>query len=259
MPKDFWQPQSIVEILALTVLFYFILNFVRGTRAASVLKGLVFFFVVAFIGVMHIADVFQLYRIKQMLQWLLAGSSIALIVIFAPEMRRALAGLSRSSLLSPLVTPAPEKVVRILVDAARLLSKNRIGMLVAIEREIGLGEYIEQGVVLNADLSVDFLQALFHPGAPLHDGAVILQGGRVAAAGCLFPLSDNPAISTALGTRHRAAIGISENSDAVAVVVSEETGRISVATAGRITLDLSPETLEQTLRELYVRSPRKLA
>ena len=129
-------------------------------------------------------------------------------------------------------------------------------MLVAIEREVGLGEYVEQGVPINGDVTHELLETIFYPGSALHDGAVVIQTDQIAAAGCLFPLTDDPAISKSTGTRHRAAIGISEQTDAVTVIVSEETGRISITVGGKIRTDLTPEQLEQALRELMMRAER---
>jgi diadenylate cyclase len=142
------------------------------------------------------------------------------------------------------------------VNAAVKLSKNRIGALIAIERDVGLGEYVENGQRLDAALSSELLETIFYPGNALHDGAVIIQHDRAAAAACLFPLSEDPTLSRTMGTRHRAAIGISEETDAIAIVVSEETGRISVCAHGKITSDLTRESLEKSLRELYTRSDR---
>jgi diadenylate cyclase len=248
--SQFQQPRTWVEILVLAVTFYFILNFIRGTRGAGILKGIVFFFVVAFLGFMYLADVAQLVHIKSMLQWLLSISALALLIIFAPEIRRALSHLAQSPLLSPLLREQSSRVVEELANAAVKLSKNRIGALVAIERDVGLGEYIENGCRIDAQLTSELLETIFYPGSALHDGAVILQHDRVAAAGCLFPLTDDTSLSKSMGTRHRAALGISEDTDAVALVVSEETGRISVAVNGKLTGDLNRESRAQLLGEL---------
>jgi len=247
---QFRETRTWVEILVLAVTFYFILNFIRGTRGAGILKGIVFFFIVAFLGFMYLADVAQLVHIKSMLQWLLSISALALLIIFAPEIRRALSHLARSPLLSPLLREQSSRVVEELSNAAIKLSKNRIGALIAIERDVGLGEYIENGCRIDAQLTSELLETLFYPGSALHDGAVILQHDRVAAAGCLFPLTDDTTLSKSMGTRHRAALGISEDTDGVALVVSEETGRISVAVNGKLTGDLTRESLAKLLTEL---------
>jgi diadenylate cyclase len=183
---------------------------------------------------------------------------VALIILFAPELRRGLSHLAQSPFLSPLLRGQSGNVVNELVGAAVKLSKNRIGALVAIERDVGLGEYVENGCRIDAALTSELLETLFYPGSALHDGAVILQHERVAAAGCLLPLTDDTTLSKSMGTRHRAAIGISEETDAVALVVSEETGRISVAVNGKLTTDLDREGLEKLLNELYARADRAM-
>lgn len=252
---------SWIEIAVLAVMFYTILTFMRGTRGAGIVKGITFLFGVAFIGVMYLAEVLDLRHIREMLHWFLGWVALGLVVIFAPEIRRGLAHLAQTPLLSPLLRGPSTPVVDQLVEAAVKLSRNRIGAFVAIERNVGLGEYVENGVRLDAALSSELLEAIFYPGSALHDGAVILQHDRVAAAGCLLPLTDDPSLSKSMGTRHRAAIGISEESDAVALVVSEETGRISVIVDGKLTGELTGETLRAKLLDLLSRgeppSPKK--
>ncbi len=248
--------RSWIEIAVLAITYYFILNFIRGTRGAGILKGVVFLFIVAFLGAMYLTELLRLDHIRQMLTWLLSGSALALIVIFAPELRRGLSLLAEMPLLSPLLRGQSSRVVDELVAAAVKLSKSRIGALVAIERDVGLGEYVENGCRLDAALTGELLETIFYPGSALHDGAVILQHDRVAAAACLLPLTDDTTLSRSLGTRHRAAIGISEETDAVALVVSEETGRISVAVDGKLHTDLTRESLEKLLRDLHSRSDR---
>ena len=249
-------PRSIVELLLLAAAYFALLASIRGTRGAGILKGAVFVVIVAFIGMMWFADWAGLDRIKLLLQFILAGSFIALLVIFAPEMRRGLLRVAQAPLLAPLFHGPSLKTVDELVNAAVKLSKNRIGALIAIEREVGLGEYVDNGQKIDASISSDLLESIFYPGNPLHDGAVVIQHDRVAAAACLFPLSEDPSLSRTMGTRHRAAIGISEDTDAFVVVVSEETGRISVGVQGKITSDLTRESLAKILNDLYTRSGR---
>lgn len=256
MIEELKQPRSWIEIAALAVVYYFILHFVRGTRGAGILKGVVFLFIVAFLGAMYLTEILELHHIRALLTWLLSVSALALMVIFAPELRRGLSHLAQSRLLSPLLREHSNRVVDDLVSAAVKLSKNRIGALVAIERDVGLGEYIENGCRVDASLTSELLETIFYPGSALHDGAVVLQHDRVAAAGCLLPLTDDTSLSKSLGTRHRAAIGISEETDAVALVVSEETGRISLAVNGKLTSDLTRESLQKVLGELYTRGNR---
>ncbi len=249
-----WRPFAEIAILATG--YFFILSAIRGTRGAAMLKGLVFVVVVAFIGAMWASDKLGLERIKQMLQWLLSGSFVALVIIFTPEMRRALLRLAQSPLLSPLLHGPSLQMVDELVNTVVKLSKNRIGALIAVERENGLGEYIEKGQRLDAVMTGELIESLFYPGSALHDGAVIVQHDRIAAAGCLLPLTDNPALSKSMGTRHRAAIGLSEETDAIVIVVSEESGKISLCVEGKMKSDLTRENLEKELRDLYTRSER---
>jgi len=256
MIEEFRKPQSWTEILILTVAFYFILGAVRGTRGAGILKGIVFLFITTFLGALFLAERLHLENIQRMLTWLLSGSAIAIIVLFAPELRRGLSLLAQSRILSPFLRGQSSGIVDELANAAVKLSKNRIGALVAIERDIGLGEYVEHGVRIDAALTSELLEALFYPGSALHDGAVIVQHDRVAAAGCLLPLTDDTSLSKSMGTRHRAGIGISEETDAIALIVSEETGRISVAVKGKLNSDLTRESLAKALTDLYSRSDR---
>jgi diadenylate cyclase len=253
MIEQFRHLNAWVEILVLAVAYYIVLTFIRGTRGAPVLKGLVVVFIVAFLGAMYLADVLALPHLKQLLQWLLSGSAIALLIIFAPELRRAMQHVAQSPLLSPLLRPASVAVVDEIASAAVKLSKSHIGALVAIERDVGLTDIIEKGCRIDAALTSELLETIFFPGSALHDGAVVVRGDRVAAAGCLFPLTDDSSLSKSMGTRHRAALGISEETDAVAVVVSEETGRISIAVDGKLTGDLSREQLITLLSELASR------
>ncbi len=250
------RPGSLVQIAVLSVLFYVVLSFVRGTRGANILKALLFLFGLSFLGLMVMADFFGLDELKTLLTWLLNGSAIALIIIFAPELRRGLSRIAQSPLLSPLLRGQSGEVVDELVNAAVKLSKNRIGALVAIERDVALGDIVENGVKIDAALTSELLETLFYPGSALHDGAVVVQHDRVAAAACLFPLTDDPTLSKSMGTRHRAALGLSEETDAIALIVSEETGRISVAVKGKLTGDLNRESLQKLLNELYAKRDR---
>jgi diadenylate cyclase len=193
----------------------------------------------------------------EMVEWLLTTMlpyiAIALIILFQPEIRRALSRLGRNVSLMKFASHNPKAMHDDIVMAAEYFSQNRIGALMVVERQAGLRTYIESGIPLDAKLSYDLLVAIFRPGSPLHDGAVIVEGSRVAAAGCFLPLSLNPQISKQLGTRHRAAIGVTEDSDAVVVLVSEETGSISIASAGVIDTNLAPEDLSDRLSEMFSR------
>jgi diadenylate cyclase len=193
----------------------------------------------------------------EMVEWLLTTMlpyvAIALIILFQPEIRRALSRVGRNLSMMNFASRNPKGTYDDIVMAAEFFSQNRIGALIVVERQAGLRTYIESGIPLDAKLSYDLLVSIFRTGSPLHDGAVIIEGSRVAAAGCFLPLSLNPLISKQLGTRHRAAIGITEDSDCLVVLVSEETGSISVASAGTIETGLSPEDLSDRLREMVSR------
>ena len=238
---------SILDIVLVAILIYQFLSLVRGTRAAPMLVG------VATLGLaFYFARLGELRTLNWLLSTLLPYVVFALIVVFQSEIRHALANLgSRISLMRSSSSVAD--VYDDIVLAANLFSQNQTGALIVIEREIGLRTYIESGVALDARLSYDLLATVFRPSAPLHDGAVIVQRDRIAAAACFLPLSMNPVLSTQLGTRHRAGIGITEETDAVAVIISEETGTISMAVAGSIERDLTVERLRERLSHLLRR------
>ena len=238
---------SILDILLVAILIYQFLVLVRGTRAAPMLVG------VATLGLaFYFARLGDLRTLNWLLSTLLPFVVFALIVVFQSEIRHALANLgSRISLMRSSSSVAD--VYDDIVLAANLFSQNQTGALIVIEREIGLRTYIESGVSLDARLSYDLLATIFRPSAPLHDGAVIVQRDRIAAAACFLPLSMNPVLSTQLGTRHRAAIGITEETDAVAVIISEETGMISMAVSGSIERELTVERLRERLSHLLSR------
>jgi diadenylate cyclase len=238
---------SILDIVLVAILIYQFLVLVRGTRAAPMLVG------VAALGLaFYFARLGELRTLNWLLSTLLPYVVFALIVVFQSEIRHALANLgSRISLMRSSSSVAD--VYDDIVLAANLFSQNQTGALIVIEREIGLRTYIESGVALDARLSYDLLATVFRPSAPLHDGAVIVQRDRIAAAACFLPLSMNPVLSTQLGTRHRAAIGITEETDAVAIIVSEETGTISMAVAGSIERELTVERLRERLSALLRR------
>src|SRR5436189_6317420 len=232
---------SVIDIILVAIVIYEFLALIRGTRAALIL-----------IGVSIIALAFYFSRVGELvtLNWLISRvlpyAVFALIVIFAPEIRQALARLGRRLTLARSAGAAADAYDDI-VMAANLFSQNQTGALIIIEREIGLRTYIESGVPLDAHLSYDLLATIFRPSAPLHDGAVIVQKDRIAAAACFLPLSMNPVLSTQLGTRHRAGIGVTEETDAIAVIVSEESGAISLAVGGHIERDLTVEQLRERL------------
>jgi diadenylate cyclase len=240
--------RSALDILIVAILIYYLLKLLRGTRAVQMLVA--------------IALLMLFYRGArwarlEMVEWLLTTMlpyiAITLIILFQPEIRRALSRFGRNLSLVRFASHNPKASHDDIVMAAEYFSLNRIGALMVVERQAGLRTYIESGIPLDAKLSYDLLLSIFRPGSPLHDGAVIIEGSRVAAAGCFLPLSLNPLISKQLGTRHRAAIGVTEDSDAIVVLVSEETGSISLASGGSIETNLIPEDLSDRLTDMFSR------
>jgi diadenylate cyclase len=232
---------TVLDILLVALIIYQVLVMIRGTRAAPMLAGL---------GALALA--FYLARVGELstLNWLVSKLApyvvFALIVVFQSEIRHVLADVGRR--LSFMRGSASEgDSYDDIVLAANLFSQHQTGALIVIEREIGLRTYVESGVPMDARLSYDLLATIFRPSAPLHDGAVIIQKDRIAAAACFLPLSMNPVLSTQMGTRHRAGIGITEETDAVAVIVSEETGAISMAVGGKVERDLTVDQLRARL------------
>lgn len=240
--------RSALDIFIIAFLIYYSLKLLRGTRAMQMLVA-----VALLIALYEAARWAQFEMVEWLLDSLLPYVAIALIVLFQPEIRRALDRFGRNLLFSRFSSSTPISSFDDVVLAAGYFSQNRIGALITFEREVGLRTYIESGIPLDANLSYDLLLAIFRPGSPLHDGAVIVQDTRIAAAACFLPLSLNPAISNQLGTRHRAAIGVTEESDAVVVLVSEQTGAISLAVGGAIELAITVEQLSDRLDSLFKR------
>ena len=235
-----------VEIAILWLVIYGILLFIKGTRAVQLLKGLI---VVALLFVA--AQKLGLGAVSWILSKILALSVIGFLIIFQPEIRRGLARIGQFGVFA-----TKEQIVDKIVKAVAWLSERKIGAIIAVEREVGLGSYIESGVSIDSKVNSDLLITIFTPNSPLHDGGVVIQLDRVVAAGCLFPLAEESHLARQLGTRHRAAIGLTEESDAVVVVVSEETGAISVIVGGKLTRDLSRETLTTLLSNLLYKQRR---
>ncbi|HXO20605.1 MAG TPA: diadenylate cyclase CdaA [Thermoanaerobaculia bacterium] len=236
-----------IDILAVAVVIYNLLLLIRGTRAVQIILGIVF------VGVLHYAaQLADLPTLQWLLESLLIVLPFAIIVLFQQEIRRALANFGRNPLWGLAKQQAVESTFGEIVLAATTLSSRRIGALIVIERLQGLRNYIENGIVLDAALSYDLLINIFTPDTPLHDGAVIVQDDRIAAAACFLPLTPNPELSKEFGTRHRAALGMTEETDAVAVVISEETGMISVAFDGEMIRDLDGKSLRNTLYKYLI-------
>lgn len=232
---------DIIDILIVSYVFYKLIMLVRGTRAVQLLKGI---FVV--IAAWALSIWFNLYTLQWLMNHMFTFGVLALIIIFQPELRRALEQIGRGRLFTRASADEDEeyrKYLEEVIKACNYLSKRRIGALIVFERETGLNEFIESGTPLHSNISSELMINVFTPNAPLHDGAVIIRKNVIMAAGCYLPLSENPFISRELGTRHRAAIGMSEVSDALAIVVSEETGKISLAMNGQIVRDIKEESL----------------
>jgi diadenylate cyclase len=238
---------AVIDILLVAVIIYEFLVLIKGTRAAFMLVG-----VAALALAFYLLQLGGLPTVNWLASTLLPYTVFGLIVVFATEIRQALARLGRKLTLSRAALAEADAYDDIVL-AANLFSQNQTGALIVIEREVGLRTYIESGVALDAHLSYDLLATIFRPSAPLHDGAVIVQRDRIAAAACFLPLSMNPVLSTQLGTRHRAGIGVTEETDAIAVIVSEETGAISLAVAGNIERDITVEQLRDRLGALLRR------
>jgi diadenylate cyclase len=243
-------PSNLSEVLILAILLFGLLTFLRGTRGEGMLKSLGFFLAVGFIVLRGLAQEFELVRLTLVLDAIFQASVIALVVIFQPELRRGLALKIGEKWFASSV-PEQQVLEEIASTAARL-AKSKVGALIAIERKDSLKTFVGTGTVLDGQVNSTVLATIFFPGTALHDGAVIIQNGRLAAAGCFLPLTDNPDINKQLGTRHRAAIGLSEESDALVVVVSEETGIISLAEGGRLHRELDRDSLLQLLKDLYL-------
>jgi diadenylate cyclase len=247
-----------IDILIVAFVLYRMLLLIRGTRAVQLLKGVIVILVATMLS-----SVLHLQALNWLLNKIITIGLFAIPVVFQPELRRALEQLGRGGFFSfsfgTSDAPDMRQVVAEVVKAAQVLAKNRIGALIVIERSTGLSEYIETGTAIEALVSAELLIHTFIPGTPLHDGAVIVRGARLVAAGCFLPLTDDTRLDKQLGTRHRAGIGITEQSDAVAVIVSEETGQISVAVDGTLRRNLGEHALHETLEHLVVRRrPRAL-
>jgi len=233
-------PANVIDILVVAFLIYQALMIVKGTRAGHIVIG-----ILIMVAVYGIAVYTGLEALRSLLSVIVPYLALAVIILFQSEIRRTLARLGRKRWFARGYQ-RPEFTEDILI-AVRRLAADRIGALIVIERDIGLRTFIESGVRLDAALSSEMLLAIFHPGAALHDGAVIVQRDKIAAAACFLPLAVGPTVSPGLGTRHRAALGITEETDCLSLVVSEETGRISVAAAGVLALGLSLREIDERI------------
>jgi diadenylate cyclase len=256
---DIWGSlANIVDIILVWYVIYKLINLIKGTKAVQLMKGIFVILLVKFIS-----DKLGFNTLSWIMENVITWGFLAIIIIFQPELRRALEQLGRGKFFSRSGTQEEdeqEKVVEAIVKATEYMAKRRIGALISIERETGLSDYIETGILLNSKISSELLINIFIPNTPLHDGAVIIQKNLVAAAACYLPLSESPFISKELGTRHRAALGISEVTDSVTVIVSEETGNISLTKNGELHRGLSLEAFREMLEaELITKNKVKPA
>ncbi len=245
--------RAVLEIVVLSYLAYQLIVVLRGTRAAPIVLGLALLG-----GVYYVSGAMGLEMVHRLIGSLAPYTIIALIVIFQPEIRRALRQFALQFLPSGRRKKAFHEYEDVVLAVGHL-SQQHVGVLIVLERETGLGTFVQSGVALDAHLSTDLLESIFDRGSPLHDGAVIIRRGRIAAAACFLPLTTNPGQISSLGTRHRAAIGISEEGDCLAIVVSEADGQVSVAAAGSIERDVTLDRLRERLIESFgpvVSSPR---
>ncbi|MBF6613941.1 MAG: TIGR00159 family protein [Chloroflexi bacterium] len=242
---------TLLDLAAVTLIFYWFLAVVQGTRAVQLVRGIIILWLASAL----LSTLFQLTT----LTWLIRNSGLALLVaipiVFQPELRRALEQLGRTGTWFNRDLFGGRAAVETMIDevaaACAFLARQKHGALIILERQTQLQDYADKGVALDADVSHQLLRNIFYPNSPLHDGAVIIRNGRIVAAGAVLPLSDNVLGTPQYGTRHRAALGISEYSDAVAVVVSEERGTISIAANGRLISISSPDKLRKTLLDLF--------
>ncbi len=258
----FMQFVRIMDIIDILIVAYFIykgITLLRETRAATLVKGIVILIVA-----MQLSSLFKLYLVNYILRNAMQVGFIALIVMFQPEMRRGLEKVGRSkfgnlfSIYGPDREEEDSKTIIEICRAIDNLSSNRVGALIIIERKTKIGDIIRTGVNLNSDITAELLVNVFVPNTPLHDGAVVIRDNKIIAAACFLPLTQNSELNIELGTRHRAAIGITETSDSIALVVSEETGKISLALEGTLTRNLTVESLEKALKKIFSPEPNTL-
>jgi len=233
---------DIIDVLLISILVYYLLKFIKGTRAAQMVIGLFLVFLL-----IVVADIFNLSGMKWIANGLKDVWIVAFVIVFQPEIRNALASLGRTRLFVYLYKGEEEKIAGNIASACEVLKDKRIGALISIERKTGLRNYIETGVRIDAEVDAHLLVSIFSPYSPLHDGAVIIKGDRIIAAACILPLSNNPSLPPEMGTRHRAALGITEETDSICVIVSEETGKVSFAVGGDIKEDISIDALKSNI------------
>lgn len=240
---------DILDILIVAFLLYELLMLTRETRASAVLKGLVMLVLASWMS-----DLLGLTALNWVLKNVVNNGAVVLVILFQPELRKALEQIGRGAIHKSSQTDdleENESIIREITNCLLTLSRRRVGALIVIEQRIGLKDVVETGTALNSHISAALLENIFEPNTPLHDGAVLIRGSRIMAAACILSLSEGKGISRELGTRHRAALGITETTDAISLIVSEETGIISMARNGRLTRHLDRAALEEVLTSLY--------
>lgn len=257
MQEFFWNAFSgiritdIIDILIVAFVVYKLLGLIKQTRAEQLFKGVLFLVAATFVS-----DLLNLHTINWILKGTVALGAVAILVVFQPELRRGLEYLGRSKFVKApfeqMDKETGKQITSNIIKATETFSKDRVGALIVFERQTSLSDIMESGTIVDAEISEQMLGNIFYEGAPLHDGAVIIRDGRVFAAGCVLPLTKNNNISKELGTRHRAGIGITENSDALTLIVSEETGIISMAEDGQLSRFLDVKTVEKKLLNMYM-------
>jgi diadenylate cyclase len=242
---------DVIDVAIVAFVIYKVLGFIRETRALQLVKGLLILVLITVLS-----DKMNLYTLNWILRNTISLGVIALVIVFQPELRRALEYVGRSKFITPPFAQMDKEKVKTItaaiIKAVDFFSSNKVGALIIMERETTLNDIAETGTKIDAEISTELLGNIFYEGAPLHDGATIVRGDRVFAAGCVLPLSQSKTLSKDLGTRHRAGIGITENSDAIAIIVSEETGIISIAVDGKLSRFLDLKTVEKTLLNIYL-------
>jgi diadenylate cyclase len=239
----------VIELLVIGLIIFVILNFLQGTRGLRLLRGLILILVTGFLVLKVFAGRMGMDRLNVLAGPMLYGIFFGSLVVFQPELRRALMRIGEARWLRSLIHES-ETSIGAIVGAVRYCSHHKIGVLLAIERHVSLGTVVESGVRLDAVLTSELIKTIFWPGSALHDLGAVIQEGRLAAAGCQFPLTESDELDSSLGSRHRAAVGLSEDCDAIIIIVSEETGIISIAHNGKLYRDFTPESLEHELRRL---------
>lgn len=242
--------RSLGEIFLIYMVVYVVLRIMQGTSGTSILRGLAFIIVLISIGVLFFVRKLQLFTIDWLITEFVPVFIIPIIILFQPEFRRALLRLGQTPVFRMFLKSEQQALTNEIIKAVENLSRNKIGALIAIERDVGLGNFVETGTKLNADVSSELIGTIFWPGSPLHDGAVIIQERKISAAGCFLPLTVNTELSKSLGTRHRAGIGLTEETDAIVIIVSEETGTISTGFKGVLNRNVDAKGLKTLLDEL---------